>query len=98
MSDRIRTVIDGREYAELEAQLATVTAERDEARREVERQRRSADIAAHVVVESGYIPGDGCRCEMCREVAVRMSDAGYLSHVKDRWWEAAALNTEGKQG
>ncbi len=44
---------------------------------------------AHVIVEFGIVPGlDGtCRCEMCRAVAKKMVEAGYLDCIRDRWWE-----------
>lgn len=56
---------------------------------EIEQLRAERDAMAHVTVEAGVVPGedDGCRCEECRAVAVKMADAGYLERVTDRWWE-----------
>ena len=45
--------------------------------------------AAHLIVESGIVPGvtTSCRCSECKMIAKKMDEAGYLSRVKDRWWE-----------
>jgi hypothetical protein len=53
---------------------------------ELDHQRDIADRQAHVIVEAGVVPGEYCRCEACRSVAVAMDAAGFLEHVKDRWW------------
>lgn len=44
---------------------------------------------AHVIVESGFIPGvdSACRCSECQYVAKGMANAGFLSRVKDQWWD-----------
>ena len=60
--------------------------------RETDRKQRQTDIAnanTHLIVEAGIIPGITCycRCSECRLVAEAMDEAGYLTRVKDRWWE-----------
>jgi len=44
---------------------------------------------AHVIIESGFIPGvdSACRCGECQQVAKGMANAGYLSRVQDQWWD-----------
>lgn len=46
---------------------------------------------AHVIVESGFVPGvdSSCRCGECQEVARVMANAGYLNRVQDQWWTDA---------
>lgn len=46
---------------------------------------------AHVIVESGFVPGidSACRCGECQQVCQRMADAGFLYKITDRWWEDA---------
>ena len=52
--------------------------------------RKREDMACHVIIESGYNPGENadidCRCEACRTMAQRMDEAGFMESVKDRWW------------
>jgi hypothetical protein len=44
---------------------------------------------AHVIIESGFVPGvdSDCRCDECQSVAKGMAGAGYLNRVKDQWWD-----------
>ena len=54
------------------------------------REREELGYAsAHVLIESGVIPGitTNCRCEQCRLVAKSMAEAGYLDDMCDRWWD-----------
>lgn len=52
------------------------------------KQNDAADRAAHLIVETGVVPGidSTCRCDGCKKTAIAMDDAGYLEDVKDRWW------------
>ena len=67
--------------------------------REAERLRDERDAEAHVIIAHGIIPGEAgtCRCELCRSVAERMDEAGYLDAVTDRWWDYAADTAGGKR-
>lgn len=55
---------------------------------ELTKNRDAAGAMAHIIMEAGIVPGEfpKCRCDECRSVAISMDEAGYLSHVKDRWW------------
>lgn len=91
----------GNRIIELETELAAVTAERDRLaaalRGETVQNKLLADKCdlagsmAHVIVQHGVIPGvaDTCRCEECRSVALSMTQAGFLDHIDDRWWECS---------
>jgi hypothetical protein len=50
------------------------------------------NASAHVVIESGVIPGVSypCRCDECRVTAMKMDAAGFLDDVKDAWWHVPA--------
>ena len=57
-----------------------------------EKYKKAADkglAMAHVIVEAGIVPGVdySCRCGECCDQANALDEAGYLDHVKDRWWK-----------
>lgn len=54
-------------------------------REQLEKTQMDMHANAHVVLESGIMPGETCRCEECKIVAKAMDEAGYYSGK--RWWD-----------
>ncbi len=60
-----------------------------ELEKKLESKRDEALNSAHVLIQSGFIPGisSHCRCDQCKSTCIAMENAGYLDSVRDKWWE-----------
>ncbi len=51
--------------------------------------RHRAECAEHFIVEQANLETFFCKCELCREVAIGLDNAGFLEDVPEaeRWWK-----------